>query len=443
VEETADLYAEQARAKGLSMNVSVSDDLRQTVMGDAYRLGQILNNLIGNAVKFTNVGGLYIRAESLDQSADSLLARFEIKDTGIGIAEATLPVIFDDFVQANGSTTREYGGTGLGLSISRRLCSLMGGEIAVQSRPGVGSVFSFTVRFRKTSAAAQQVRTMPAQTVSPVGVHPAPEGAPSAPVGGAHILLAEDNLLNMELAQAMLHSLGCSVVGAPDGEAAVAAYAAERFDMVLMDLQMPKMDGLAATGAIRDYERTHGIRTPVLALTAHALPGDRDRSLAAGLDDHLTKPVSFAVLEEAIRNWVRKPAGTVAAPQATMPAIDANQVIDAVAIERLREVERAGNAGLLRRVLQQFLDGGDAMIRQMEAAITSGDAASIRQATHTLKSNSAYLGAERLRLRCLDLEQAVETGATTQLPGLLDQIKTEYTHASESLAKLLQETAVA
>jgi CheY-like chemotaxis protein len=248
----------------------------------------VLVNLLGNAVKFTEHGEVRLSVQATDRSGDRLALRLGVRDSGIGIALEKQDRIFGAFIQADGSTTRKFGGTGLGLAISNRLVALMGGRIEVESAPGLGSLFHFTVS---------------------LGVHAGTlheEEAASRPRAvatsrtGLRVLLAEDNKVNQRVAQRFLERLGHTVVVASDGREAVDVWQQERFDLVLMDIQMPEMDGFEAVAAIREAEQVRGGRTPVIALTAHAMSGDRERCLAAGMDGYLTKPVKLAQLVAAI-----------------------------------------------------------------------------------------------------------------------------------------------
>ena len=301
--EVTELFAGAAAAKRLALEASLPPAPGPVLIGDALRLRQILANLLGNAIKFTSRGKVSLRVAMTDSGMNTLRVRFEVRDTGIGIPPEKLSMIFDAFTQADGSTTREYGGTGLGLSIARQICAAMDGEITAQSEPGKGAVFTFSLLFPKA----------PPNPVSAVKTAPPPPQQPAIWVPSAtesprpRVLLVEDNLMNMEVARALLQNLGCDVTDAADGLEAVELYRTRPFDLVFMDLQMPHMDGFEATQAIRRYEASVGIRTPILACTAHALPGDHAKSLAAGLDDHITKPLTAAALAAAVRTWV-KPA---------------------------------------------------------------------------------------------------------------------------------------
>jgi two-component system sensor histidine kinase/response regulator len=217
----------------------------------------------------------------------------------------------------------------------------------------------------------------------------------------------------------------------------VEQYRPGSFDLVLMDLQMPRMDGFSATRVIREHQQRTGDKTPVLALSAHALPGDRAKSLSAGFDDHLTKPVTRAVLAEAISAWVHRNGRAVDGDGQAFAQPSVLAVIDAGAIGRLREIETAGNDGLVHRVLQQFLVDGEALVNEIARAIAAGDHVAVRQAAHTLKSSSAYVGADRLRTCCVRIEEAAANSDAETETGLVANLRIEYVRASTTLASLL------
>ncbi len=308
IEETAKALAFLAKQKGLQLVCEIHPEVPEFAVGDAMRIRQILFNLAGNALKFTNEGEVVISV-ALDQPAvratrdpASLLLKFMVRDTGIGILAAAQELIFQPFSQADGSTTRKFGGTGLGLTISKRLVEMMGGRIWVESEPNRGSTFSFTVRLqlvigRNRSAVADSSFLNAAG--SPRGTAPPPPPVTVAS-NGLHILLAEDNLVNQKLAIRLLQKEGHTVVVAADGRKALNALAHESFDLILMDVQMPVMDGLEATAAIRARERTQGTHVPIVAVTANAMTGDRERCLAAGMDDYLSKPINSRALTAAV-----------------------------------------------------------------------------------------------------------------------------------------------
>ena len=284
-----------ARKKGLSLVWRASPKVPKRVIGDPGRVRQILVNIVGNAIKFTATGFINILLGVRERTATSVLLSIAVRDSGIGIAADKQRTIFDAFTQADSSTSRRYGGTGLGLTITSRLASLMGGAITVESTPGEGSTFTVTLRCgiavnRKADAPLDALRSAPTNAVAIQ--HAAPKS----------ILLVEDNVVNQRVAARMIERMGHAVVVAADGVEALAAFDNSRFDLVLMDMQMPVMDGLEATQAIR--AREHGGRIPIVALTANAMANDRQRCIAAGMDDYLAKPFDFAALRAMLDRWL-------------------------------------------------------------------------------------------------------------------------------------------
>ncbi len=296
LDNVASISGEAARNKGLVIQTD-TDSVPMWLRGDPTRLRQALLNYAGNAVKFTARGKIVLRAQLLDDTADGLQVRFEVEDSGAGIAADTLPLLFSDFEQADASTTRQHGGTGLGLAITRRLARLMGGEAGVQSQLGVGSTFWFTARLQRCpdqgvlGAAATVLGETPDAATQLRQRH-----------SGARVLLAEDNEVNRELALIWLEELNMSVDVAVDGCEAVALAQAGTYDLVLMDMQMPQMDGLQATRAIRALPGWQG--TPILAMTANAFDDNRHLCEAAGMNDFVTKPVQLAQLHGKLLAWL-------------------------------------------------------------------------------------------------------------------------------------------
>ena len=300
------LFAAPVREKNLRLTHHIAADVPAVVRGDPARIAQALSNLVGNAIKFTAQGDVAATVSVAAREPDDLLLRFEVADTGIGIAPEVLDRIFQPFSQADATTTRRYGGTGLGLTISRRLAEWMGGTMTVESTPGAGSRFSFTV---KASAASEQ-ETKATLNASEESIDPAVRrNAPtlprlSRPAGaGMNVLLAEDNPVNQAVAQAMLKQLGCTITLAKDGRAAVEHAQARHFDLILMDCHMPEMDGYAATAAIRALERDGRPRQVIVAQTANAMEGDREGCLKAGMDDYISKPFNREKLAEVVVRW--------------------------------------------------------------------------------------------------------------------------------------------
>ena len=292
VMSSAALLSPRARAQGLALTYSVENTIPSRLVGDPSRVRQILLNLLGNAVKFTAQGSVTLEVQELETTDGSAKLKFSVRDTGIGIPEDAQRKLFQSFSQANASTTRQFGGTGLGLAICRRLVELMGGEIGVTSRPGHGSTFWFTLPFAKQQANA----------FVPTQKQPHLNSAPATP-RGLRVLLAEDNKVNQMVGIKQLKKLGLEVDIAENGAEALEAWKRNKYTLILMDCQMPEMDGYKATQKIREYERElHLSHTWIIAMTAHAMQGDRELCLAAGMDDYLSKPVNVADLQTKLSN---------------------------------------------------------------------------------------------------------------------------------------------
>jgi signal transduction histidine kinase len=296
VENIVSLIGHKAEGKGLRLRVGLAPEIaRLALAGDPLRLGQILLNLAGNAVKFTERGEIDLRCQRVEDAPASVLLRFEVADTGIGIAPEAQARLFSTFEQADGSMTRKYGGTGLGLAISKRLAELMGGAIGVESAPGRGSTFWFTARFDKGADAEA-----PASACAPDA-----EERLRARHAGARILLAEDEPVNREVSCSLLEDAGLCVDLAEDGAQAVAMAKDRRYDLILMDMQMPHLNGADATREIRRLPGHAG--TPILAMTANAFEEDRQCCLEAGMNEHIGKPVDPELLYEILLKWLDRP----------------------------------------------------------------------------------------------------------------------------------------
>ncbi|MBO0614705.1 ATP-binding protein [Thiothrix fructosivorans] len=289
------LFSGSATKKHLTLNSHLPEDCHTWLYGDPIRLKQVLGNLLGNAVKFTSSGAVSLYVECLQEHVTQTQLRLLVADTGPGIPPAQLEVLFNAFSQADESTTRLYGGTGLGLTIAQELVQLMGGCIRVKSTQGHGSTFYFDLTFDKHN---------PPQSLSPEPPQAKANGSIAATLDG-HLLLVEDNLVNIKVAHVMLTKLGMSFDIAMDGHEAVAMLDKNRYDLVLMDCQLPGMDGYAATRLFRQQEQArYTPRTPVIALTANAMQGDRENCLQAGMDDYMTKPISMASLRQKLQQWL-------------------------------------------------------------------------------------------------------------------------------------------
>ncbi len=391
-----------ASEKGLELVVQVDPEVPDALNADFLRLGQVLVSLVGNAIKFTKSGSVALHVSLDSRTTDSARLRFSVADTGIGIEASKQRRIFEAFSQADGSATRQYGGTGLGLTISARIVQMMGGTIHLTSEPGKGSTFSFELSLKLQSDDSKPAQNaMLEPTKHPLETPPAAE--PRSPL---HVLLAEDNLVNQRVAQRLLEKNGHAVVVANNGLEALARYEAAQFDIVLMDVQMPEMDGFAATAAIRQLQETNGTHVPIVAVTAHAMKGDRERCLAAGMDGYVSKPIRPPLLFAEIDRLTQKHP-TVATPSRTQMN---GMVLDEVSLAEVVD----GDVEFLRELARLFGEETPHLLADMGQAIESGDRALLQRAAHTLKGSAGNLCGKRAAEAALLLEQFAQAGDFVQ-----------------------------
>jgi PAS domain S-box-containing protein len=405
VQATTELFEPMAATKGIALDVEIDEDVPERLEGDPSRFGQVLSNLVANAVKFTNDGGVHVRVSAAVEDG-AVTLRVAVRDTGIGMDEEQLGRIFQPFRQADASTTRNFGGTGLGLAIAHRLAAALGGRIGVASVPGEGSTFWFTGKFRLAGASPRSA--------------PRPARLASEDRPGGHVLVVEDNEVNQLVAVGMLEVLGYTSEVAADGAAAAARAAGGRFDAVLMDLQMPRLDGYAATRLIRQAEPP-GVRVPIIALTASATSGEKDRCLAAGMTGFLSKPVGAEALGRVLREQLSgtAPAATSVPEQPSGPVVvevvpppEADEGLADLDTGRLDELAEMGAAAfpLIQRAIDNFVSSAADTMDQLRQALSDTDAPALRAAAHRLKGSAANLGALRVADRAFAVEQLADAG---------------------------------
>lgn len=423
----------RAHDKALQLACEIHRDTPQMLLGDPIRLRQVIVNLVGNAIKFTDEGEVLVRVVPAPRApgTEGIELRFVISDTGVGIPENKRNAIFAAFEQADSSVTRKYGGTGLGLAISSRLVELMGGRIAVSSEPGQGSTFEFTARFGAAEEESWKVKAGPAYDALGFARGRAQRddsrtaSVEPCPITPLTILLAEDSLVNQKLAIGLLERTGHCVVVADNGAEAVAAYESRPFDLVLMDVQMPEMDGLDATRAIREAEKKTGRHVPIAAMTAHAMQGDRERCLAAGMDDYIAKPVRAKVLFETIARLLGTAARTAAVPApAAAPLIATAETSNAPDLDWSVSLGAVGgDRELLAELVDAFLQESPELVAGMERALGEGDSNELLRQAHSLKSSLRFFGIEGTAELARQLEDLGRDNQLQAAPELLAKLK--------------------
>jgi CheY-like chemotaxis protein/HPt (histidine-containing phosphotransfer) domain-containing protein len=458
------LLKEQAGLKGLTIEVD-RNDVPIWLRGDSTRLRQALLNYAVNAVKFTEQGTITLRVKKLEEQDDKILLRFEVQDTGIGIEPDKLFSLFEAFEQADTSTTREYGGTGLGLIITRHLAQMMGGEAGVESEPGQGSTFWFTVWLGRGHGIQQAVpSTEVADAETELRTHHA----------GSRILLVEDNAINREVAVELLSSTDLAVDTAENGRQAVEKVHAMAYDLILMDIQMPEMDGLEATRMIRSMADKADL--PILAMTANIFEDDRKACLEAGMNDFVAKPFDLENLFSTVIKWLpeREAAGwgepanhnapgpatsqdvgvrsspqpTGAAPPAPAAVDDTALRAQLAAIEGL-DVERGlhnmhGNVTRYLRLLRLLDTSHGEDMCKLDECLKAGEIDEARHLAHTLKGSPGTLGLIRLQEAASALEENLRSQGDKvgdEVYHLIEAVSTEQNHLHEALARITEQAA--
>ena len=370
------------------------------VMGDPTRVRQVLLNLLANASKFTEQGEILTTVKTLEETKDGILMEVAVSDTGIGISEAKLDTIFQVFTQADGSTTRKYGGTGLGLTISQRLINMMGGEIKVESRLGEGATFRFNIWFKKGPAKAGPDKT------------PVETGEVKEIDRGFEILLVEDDLANQKMTMLMLKKMGHTVALAEDGVEALEMAKTRTYDIILMDIQMPRMGGIEATEKLRQA----GVRTPIVAMTASVMKGEREWFLEAGMDDYIAKPIRRDVVRDTLSRYVGRKSAQ------EMP--DRDQVI-LPPIEIISE-ELGLDQEQYWEILTGFIEEKKKDMEDLESALEMGDTGLVSRLAHKIKGSALNLRLDSLGRTAASIEKAAKEGDVSGIAGDLDILKREF-----------------
>ncbi len=405
---TVEALRPQAAAKGLRLTAEIAAGSADALVGDSVRVRQILVNLLGNALKFTLAGSVHVSVATAPLGNGLHAMTLTVTDTGIGIRASERARLFQPFVQADSSTTRRFGGSGLGLSIVRRLARLMGGDVVVRSKPGIGSVFTVTLRLRNAPAGSM----LPAADL--------PQTLPAIGAAGGRVLVIDDHPVNRQVLTGLLGLLGLTVDVAVDGREGLLLWQQGRYAAVLADIHMPRMDGYALTAEIRAREATAGAaRTPIIAVTANAMRGEEERCLEAGMDAYLSKPVAIARLSATLTRWIALQS----------PAEPPSAVVDRAMLRTWLGDDDAK----LRSLLAEFLDTARQNAREFEAAFACSDMHAALIAAHNLRGGALSVGAHALARVAGALEVAARTGDDAAYRDLLGPLVRELQRVADDI----------
>ena len=434
VESVIELLLEQAHHKGIELAALVDANVSVDLRGDAGRLRQVLTNLVGNAIKFTEAGKVFVQVTQETNTEVDTILRFSITDTGMGVPLDVRSRLFQPFTQADGSTTRKYGGTGLGLAISKQLVELLGGEIGFESEPGQGSTFWFTVRLEKqlpgtaalmlppSSEAVTRDTLLEAQTKSSV-----------------RILLVEDYVINQDVAVRQLKKLGYAADVVGDGFAALKALELDSYDLVLMDCQMPELDGYEASAEIRSREArgTGGRHTPIIAMTANAMMGDRQKCLAAGMDDYITKPIRADDLKRVLEQW--SPLWSPPSAKRIEASLGASAPETLIPLDKERLLDAVGDRGQIPAAFVEFYRKQmSEELNQLRIAIRSESAEEVNQLAHGCAGMNANCGLLAVVGPLRELERMGHEGNLHGAELIADQVKVGFERIDLFLTTMLE-----
>jgi len=413
VADVVELFATIVANKGIALSWSAAGDVPVAVLGDQLRVRQVLINLVANAIKFTDAGSVEVIV-SADAEPKLVGApvelRYDVRDTGIGIPVDRMDRLFDLFSQVDASTTRKYGGTGLGLAISKRLIEAMGGQIRVESVEGRGSVFGFSL-----------VGKVAERDEDPQSRGEEPVGAPS----NLRVLVVEDNPVNQLVTLALLELLGLEADMVENGREAVDAVERKTYDVVLMDVHMPEMDGLEATRRIRAASPTGG--PTIVAMTASVLAADRKACLDAGMDHFISKPVSRDDLASVLSRRGATEKRQTGNGDVTLP------VLDETILVQLERLSAAGGSDRIQPLIDKFVSNAEQHFEEIRARIAAGDADGLREVAHTVKGSGGMLGAKRFASACASLERAAVDGASATWPMLFESVLAEFADVNRAI----------
>jgi signal transduction histidine kinase/HPt (histidine-containing phosphotransfer) domain-containing protein len=408
VKTTLELHESNARHKGITLNCNEFKLDHDYFIGDSVRLKQILNNLIGNAIKFSHAGSVSLHVSS-DSVGSEWNINFKVTDTGIGLEKSKLQDIFSPFTQADGSITREYGGTGLGLSICQQLCDLMGGKIGVSSKKGDGSTFWFIVPLTPMTEIQEivETETQQAESLSPK----------------ASILVAEDNPVNQLVVRSLLTSLkqDCDIVD--NGEEALARATTKKYDLIFMDYHMPIMDGLVATEKIRELgENSVNYSTPIIALTADIQQTVRRKFRRAGGSDIVLKPFTRQTLNNCLNQWLFKKLEKTDLPKAIVRVKNNETILETQQLDEIADMASDSGSSLVSSIIDLYLEHTPGLMQQIKKALSERDAKSLFKAAHSLKSSSANIGALRLSALASQFEQNGREGDIDSAEKMIEEL---------------------
>ncbi|MBU1054919.1 MAG: response regulator [Proteobacteria bacterium] len=423
VKHLTSLIGDECAKKDINFTVEIEPNVPQTLIGDHLRLEQILVNLANNAVKFTKSGEITIHAKLLNENDDGVNIQFSVSDTGIGMDPFIVPILFGAFTQADGASSRKYGGMGLGLAICKRLVNMMGGHIWVESNPGKGSTFYFTVYFKISKNKIDPCVQSPAGCSDmKVSITNILNKADLQKIAGTHILLVEDNLLNQLIVQEILENAGVRVTIANNGKEALKALEVLMVDAVLMDIQMPKMDGYEAVCLIRKEKRFKGL--PVIAMTAYDRKGDKEKCLKAGMTEYLSKPIDNDLLLSTLAKWIKPEGAEKILPLMTSKKSEKQE--DICLPETLHGIDIKtglkrfeGNKKLYKKILLQFISEFNDASEKMRDIIRKGDIEEGEALVHNIKGVSGNISAYDLQSASIKLEAAFKQSDSGNFVSLL------------------------